>query len=213
MKAYFPALTDNDLEILSKQDARTLAKWACELNSWNWPSELPDEEKPARTTKEMPRRTQLIEWIECKVGKKEVLRMHWELCKFDLDEFERFWHVHHESTDESEIEKYHQERQEKTLRDYKAISLSGHDREYYKELRRQKEQKLCIKLIGSIGFVRRELLNSVIWVGSFDENETFDSTEQIIEYHQKEYARAGIEIVETEYDGQEFRIWIKNKDI
>jgi hypothetical protein len=91
------------------------------------------------------------------------------------------------------------------------VSLTGHPRSYYKELKNKKELELGFSLLGSIGFVKRELFSSCIWVNSFNESDTYDSKEEIFIKYRNDYERIGIEIVRVENDGEELMIWLSDK--
>lgn len=194
-----------DIEIISRQDNKTLARWACELNSWKWPEEIPDPERADIPFDEMYRRRALLDLIKSRVGKKLILRKHWEINRLDMSEFEEFWRVHYESKDPQEIEAYHQRRRDQIIeRERNRTSLTGHTKEYYKKLHAEKEKELGMKLLGSMGYMKRELLSSVEWVNVFDELETFPDLDTIVD----SIKRKGFEIAQTEFDGEEFRVWI-----
>lgn len=91
------------------------------------------------------------------------------------------------------------------------LSLTGHDRAYYKALKEKKEAELGIKILGSIGFVKQELFNTAEWVHVFNEKEKYSSIDEIVSTYERDYGRVGIKIVQHENDGEEFRIWIANE--
>lgn len=65
-------MTAKDLEILSTEKDRILAEWWCTLNRWGWPGDLPDPEP--RMYIHNGRRSQIMGWIEGKIGHKLCLR-------------------------------------------------------------------------------------------------------------------------------------------
>lgn len=89
----------------------------------------------------------------------------------------------------------------------KHFSLTGHPRGYYKELQEVKERELGMKLFGSVGFMRREIFSSAEWINVFDENERFNSIDEIIKFYGKIF-----EVVQCENDGNEFRIWLRDEN-
>lgn len=69
-------MTLDDVTTLEAQTNETLAKWWCELNAWDWPEGLSDEEP--KTYSPNGRRGQIMNWISEKIGFKECLR-HWNM--------------------------------------------------------------------------------------------------------------------------------------
>lgn len=82
-------------------------------------------------------------------------------------------------------------------------SLTGHRRDYYKELARMKGEKLNKANLYSIGFVYLK----PSWTNVFDANEKYDSIEQIKDAYEKIFDAS--EIVEYEVAVEEFRIWFQ----
>ncbi len=82
-------ITDKDNKILLAQDDKTLAEWACMLNRWEWPKEIPNPELP-KDWISSGRRSQLRNWIEDKVGHKLVSRT-WNKDSMTDEEHEDFW--------------------------------------------------------------------------------------------------------------------------
>lgn len=135
----------------------------------------------------------------------------WPTEGFDLNEFDGFWRVHHELHDE-EIYAYY-ERQQRRRQEHidhtNKLSLTGHPREYYKDLQKKMEVKTGMKFIGSLGFMKRELLTSSEWVNVFDEKEVHKDEQTIVECCRKLYdVVKGFGGVITEFDGEEFRVWL-----
>lgn len=64
-------ITDADIAACKKQTHATLVNWWCELNRWNWPKELPDEE--SRDAPHPRRRSAIMSWIESRVGMQKCL--------------------------------------------------------------------------------------------------------------------------------------------
>lgn len=102
-------LTEQDMEILSKQTPQTLAEWANTLNSWKWPAEIPDEESPdmydvlslknGGPGVRESRRHALMRWIEDRVSRKLILRL-WNHEMTD-GEFNDFWRGRYENDAEA----------------------------------------------------------------------------------------------------------------
>lgn len=201
-------ITIQDIEILNHQDNKTLTHWACELNDWKWPAEIPDEENPAIAISNTSRRMELIERITMRVGEKEIMRTHWERQRFDLSEFEEFWHVNYESKNPQEIETYRQKRREKYIDAANRLSLTGHSRKYYKRLSDEKNKDIGMNLVGSVGFMRRELFNSVEFVNVYDQSQIFPNMEAAIKYYSELF-----EVVQQEDGEDETRLWLKNKNV
>jgi len=69
-------ITKADIEIIDSQDNATLAQWNCELNRWNWPEELPDEDKSheSKNYSSGGRRSQLMSLMEERVGHRLISR-------------------------------------------------------------------------------------------------------------------------------------------
>jgi beta-glucosidase/6-phospho-beta-glucosidase/beta-galactosidase len=51
--------------------------------------------------------------------------------------------------------------------------------------------------------MKRELFNSIEWVNVFDEKETSEDEQDIIEHYNEIFD------IETEFDGEEFRVWLR----
>lgn len=76
-------LAHQDIELLSAQTDATLINWYLELNRWKWPKELGPEEPPQWPRQadglfhmELYKRSALMDWIEGRVSKKRILRVH-----------------------------------------------------------------------------------------------------------------------------------------
>lgn len=92
-------VTARDKAIIFEQSTETLVKWVLMLNRFDWPGELPDEEKPYRPTFVggirlssicNTRGHQLIEHIQKVVGWRYILRRA-SVWKDETDqEFEAF---------------------------------------------------------------------------------------------------------------------------
>ena len=100
---------------LSKYDTETLARWACELNAWNYPDDMPNKpknwEKLIRFYKFNDIRRFFIKTkssvispymraIKDKIGNKEILRWHHinNLMRTDK-QFEEWWEAREFVTD------------------------------------------------------------------------------------------------------------------
>lgn len=91
-------VTEADLAVLDAQSPETLARWACVLNTWGWPEELPNCEPPPTGKPLLPkmrRRTALIGEITDRVGTKKISE-EWN-CRFKkhrlmtVEEHEAWW--------------------------------------------------------------------------------------------------------------------------
>jgi len=72
-----PLLTDEDLEVLLKQETETLVIWYGELNCWNWPEELPDPQTEKERFEPIKNRgRQIMQWIEWYVGERAISHYH-----------------------------------------------------------------------------------------------------------------------------------------
>lgn len=82
------SLQKGDLLLLNGNDDATLAKWWCQLNSWEWPDQIPD---PEPEEKERPnRRGTIMDEICARIGIKACLR-EWNRERMSEEEFEEFW--------------------------------------------------------------------------------------------------------------------------
>jgi hypothetical protein len=91
-------MTPADETILAQQDLATLARWYCELNSWEWPEGLPDPE-PAEFAPG-GRRGTIMDWIFEAIGHRAISH-HWNVIRSGMfqmteDEFNNFWRGHYE---------------------------------------------------------------------------------------------------------------------
>ena len=80
-----------DKEIILKTDSKTLAKWWCKLNRWQWPEAFPDPEPEAILYKQTYRRRKLMLLIIKIVGTKVIVR-EWNRAMTD-DQFDAFWKI------------------------------------------------------------------------------------------------------------------------
>lgn len=80
-------MREQDIEILSKQSNIVLANWFCLLNTWNWPTAIPEPE-PSQYFKDS-RRGETMSWIKNRVGQRLVLRV-WNKDMTD-EQFEDFY--------------------------------------------------------------------------------------------------------------------------
>jgi len=90
-------ITQDDIKLLKSQSRETLAKWFNSLNSWEWPENLPGEERACYI--ENGRRSQIMTWINNEVGLKYILRLHNSDMPEDI--FEDFWRGNHEKDSEA----------------------------------------------------------------------------------------------------------------
>lgn len=81
-------MREDDLATLEAAPPAILAQWWCDLNRWRWPSDLADEEPKEH----IPggRRTQIMNWINEKIGMKECLR-YWNRETMPGAEFDRWY--------------------------------------------------------------------------------------------------------------------------
>jgi len=81
-----------DLEVINNQDDVTLAQWACMLNKWEWPEELPNEDKSHETQdyKTGGRRSQLRTLMEDRVGHR-LVSWEWNKENMTIEEFNDFY--------------------------------------------------------------------------------------------------------------------------
>ncbi|WP_150137940.1 hypothetical protein [Candidatus Enterovibrio escicola] len=81
-------VTKKDMAIMDSRSDIELADMANKLNCWLWPEQLPDEDVDHYT--ENSRRSQLMNYIEGKVGKKLINR-RWNKDRMTDLEHEKFW--------------------------------------------------------------------------------------------------------------------------
>lgn len=82
-------LSAEDITLLEQQTPETLARWACQLNSWEWPAEIPNPEAE-KDWAPGSRRSKLGDWIHKRIGYKAFLR-EWNRTQMNDEEFEDFW--------------------------------------------------------------------------------------------------------------------------
>ena len=87
-------MTNEDIALLEMQDEDTLIQWWHELNVWKWPEGLPNPEDPPPVPQKgekmnLGRRGDAMDWIDCKVGEKTIIRKL-NPGMNDAD-FEAFW--------------------------------------------------------------------------------------------------------------------------
>lgn len=85
-------ITPDDELILAQQGIETLAEWYALLNTFKWPTDLPNPEPPHH--KAGGRRSELMAWIKEAIGERAVSR-HWNRWMTD-EEFNDFWRGVHE---------------------------------------------------------------------------------------------------------------------
>lgn len=90
--ALLSSMTPQDEAILAQQSMETLAEWWCQLNSWDWPEELPDPEP--REYVRGGRRGEIMQWIDDGVGRRVISRT-WNKSMTD-EEHNDFWRGHFE---------------------------------------------------------------------------------------------------------------------
>ncbi len=73
--------------IVRGADNATLAKWWCELNRWEWPTEL-GEPEPQGT--QNPKRSKIMNDIVDRVGIKECLR-EWNRERLPGEALDEWW--------------------------------------------------------------------------------------------------------------------------
>ena len=86
-------MTVADLRILDAQTPDTLAGWHCLMNSWGWPTELPDE--PPAEYVPNDRRARLMAEIADRVGHRAISRA-WNYGMTDAEHAD-FWAGNFES--------------------------------------------------------------------------------------------------------------------
>lgn len=86
-------MKEEDVILLEQQDNRRLAKWWCELNRWNWPEQIPDEEGPKDHKDD--RRSAIMGWIKDRIGLKECLR-EWNREYLLGKYFDEWWSKNYE---------------------------------------------------------------------------------------------------------------------
>ena len=73
-------VTQQDLEVMNKQDDVTLAQWNCLMNHWGWPEALADapndKSLPPNEWSKSGRRSQVMQFIEDRVGKRLISWEH-----------------------------------------------------------------------------------------------------------------------------------------
>jgi hypothetical protein len=102
-------MNDKDIKILKQQSDKMLAIWYCLLNTWEWPDRhLPNIESED-TYIPFGHRSQLMNWIENKIGSKFISRIWnssltdteftiwWEYCTTHTPESRKKW-IEMEST-------------------------------------------------------------------------------------------------------------------
>lgn len=107
-------MTGKDLLALKVQDHDTLAEWYCMLNHYEWPDGLPDPmTREERTDYDLQtitpeefdalRCSQIMRWIENKVGKRLVSWTH-NKKRMTEEEFDLFWRGNYEGDSEAHRE-------------------------------------------------------------------------------------------------------------
>jgi hypothetical protein len=92
------ALATKTIHLLRNTDSKTLAKWYCQLNKWEWPSELGKPE--SRNVNGNPRRTDLMNAIQFIVGEKTISQA-WNFPEMNCEQFEKWWKKHGRTQRES----------------------------------------------------------------------------------------------------------------
>ena len=73
-----PKMDDADRKALTSVSKKTLAEWWCQLNSWTWPSGIPNKPKSyCFSSDHNGRAWEIMDWIKRKVGDK-VIHEEWE---------------------------------------------------------------------------------------------------------------------------------------
>lgn len=97
-------MKESDIAVLEKQTDEVLAEGWCLLNRWGWPEWLPDPMTEAeRNTKDYTpdnRASEIMRWIDDKLGHKVVNRCWNKDCMTD-EEHEDFWNGYHEGDEEA----------------------------------------------------------------------------------------------------------------
>ena len=81
-------LSKLDIFVLEKQTNKELAKWWTQLNSFEWPFEMPTPELD-KWVKD-GRRGKIMNWIVEKITHKECLR-YWNRKQYPNAEFDKWW--------------------------------------------------------------------------------------------------------------------------
>lgn len=124
-------MNEKQLAALKRQEPDVLAIWWCQLNRWEWPSELPDEESRDEYAKHMlgnggagvfkTVRSEIMRWIEKAVSPKDISR-EWNRDMPD-DYFEDFWRGNHEG-DEGALERYRVRLREESVHHHRTRKLT-----------------------------------------------------------------------------------------
>ena len=109
-------LTPADIATLERQDRQTLIDWEEQLNTLKWPDALAPEiilpisqdGTQQRIDQADCRRYALREWINDRIGHRELLRYHniVRLKSMNEEEFEDFWKAYHEGDEEAAARNY-----------------------------------------------------------------------------------------------------------
>lgn len=98
-------LTRTERRLLASQSPETLAEWAKQLNSWEWPTELGEPEDPKAHDElgsiSKTKRWALTKWIEREVGIRLINRI-WNSEMTD-DQHAEFWVKYAGSNDPPQI--------------------------------------------------------------------------------------------------------------
>lgn len=86
-------IKQEDINILKEQKSKILIEWWLTLNHWDWPKELPNEERPIYKNIKYTRRSQIMHYIKDKVGLQLILRTHNR--HMTVKEFRDFWRGTH----------------------------------------------------------------------------------------------------------------------
>ncbi len=89
-------MTKQDKQIIFETSSKTLAKWYCKLNRWEWPDGLPDPEIDTIPRVNSTRRDEIMVLIKAIIGAKAASRA-WNSAMTD-DQFEEFWQDFAEGT-------------------------------------------------------------------------------------------------------------------
>ena len=81
----------SDFECIEDLPKKELAVIWCELNRWNWPDQIPDEEAIAEDSfSKNPRRSKIMRDIEEAVGHK-ICNREWNINSMSDEEHEEFY--------------------------------------------------------------------------------------------------------------------------
>ena len=78
-------MRQEDIDVIVRQDTKTLAKWWCELNVYDWPKQLPDLEFNSNHITGR-RAKEIMDYIKGRITEKECLR-EWNSSRTSKEDF------------------------------------------------------------------------------------------------------------------------------